>query len=354
MTSDQTVGGSSPSGRTPDPRHDETPARGPQSPERNGSSMSAKPSNSHPTAVATWLSELRATRRSPRTIQTYQYATDGFLAWLSDERPVCADSAEMGQRVIPAGSAERPIPVESAEIGQPDADRLLSVTKREATAYVAWLTATYRPGGNECRVRSLRCFYNWAIAEGEYTGVNPFARLMPQGEDKVMAVPSDDDVAAMLKRAKDGPSRRDLAVLQILIRTGCRKGEIAALTIDDLDFDNRLISFRVSKTRARVVPMHDDVVVALGRWMRSRSDRDGLWNSTAPYDLVDTIVVRASEGLWRAHALRRYFAVNWMQRGGSEASLIRLCGWKDGTMLRHYIAARADEIADDEYRRLMD
>jgi len=283
--------------------------------------MSAKPPNSHPTAVATWLSELRATRRSPRTIQTYQYATDGLLDWLDTT----------------------------------DADRLLSVTKREATAYVAWLTATYRPGGNSCRVRSLRVFFNWAIDEGECAGPNPFAKLMPTAEDKVMDVPSDDDVAAMLKRAKDGPSKRDLAMVTILVTTGCRKGELAALTDADLDFDNRLISFRVSKTRARVVPMHDTAVVALGRWMRARPSKPtGLWDSTAPYDLVDTVVVRASEGLWRAHALRRYFAVNWMQRGGSEASLIRLCGWKDGTMLRHYIAARADEIADDEYRRLMD
>ena len=283
--------------------------------------MSGNPLNSTPTALATWLSVLRATRRSAATIQAYQYAVDGLLGWL----------------------------------GANDADEILTLNRRQATAYVAHLGTLYKPGGNRSRIRSLRVFFNWAIEEGEYTDPNPFAKLMPQAEDCTMAVPSDDDIAAMLKRAKAGPSKRDLAMVQILVTTGCRKGELGALTDADIDFDNRLISFRVSKTRARVVPMHDDVVVALGRWMRARPSKPtGLWDSTCPYDLVDTVVYRASAGLWRSHSLRRYFAVNWMQRGGSEASLIRLCGWKDGTMLRHYIAARADEIADDEYRRLMD
>jgi integrase len=75
----------------------------------------------------------------------------------------------------------------------------------------------------------------------------------------------------MLAAAKN--DRRALAILVLLADSGCRRGELAAITRADVDLTSRVLHLRVSKSRARVVPLSDRAVVALGRWLRWRMRR---------------------------------------------------------------------------------
>lgn len=228
-----------------------------------------------------------------------------------------------------------------------------TVSKLEALRFVQDLTDQYAPGGVSNLVRSLRAMYGWLLAE-EMVESNPFARIririsIPQ-EDKTTA--TDDEIERMLARAKG--NRRDVALLTLLIDTGARKREIAALTVADLDLNSGTVRFPVSKTVIRTVPLTDRAVVALGRWLRQRGTGPGsLWSVGAPYQLVRQVVRRHSKNILTPHSLRRSFAVRWLARGGSETGLMRVAGWSSLIMVQTYVRARASDLASDEFRRLM-
>jgi integrase len=267
-----------------------------------------------PQADEMWLSALRAAGRSPHTFANYGHAVAKFKAWRGD-------------------------------------DDITTASRFEALRFVQHLSDQYQPGGVANRVRSLRTCFSWLLAE-EMVESNPFSRIEVTIPDKDQPTATDDEVRAMLSRAKG--SRRDYALLCLLVDTGCRKGEIAALTVKDFDLTSGVVHFPVSKTRARTVPLTHRAIGAVQRWMRYRGVGSGsLWSVGAPYQLVRQVVRRHSRGTLTPHGLRRRFAVAWLLKGGSETSLMRIAGWSSRQMITLYSRASADVIAADEFKRLM-
>jgi integrase len=273
-----------------------------------------------------WLSTVAALGRSCHTVATYRYAVEELRAW---------------RRGL----------VEAAG-GFAHAADLSNVTRPEARAYVAHLLTRHVPSGANNRLRSLSAFFGWLVAEGE-AEASPFKGLRVAENPEPQLVASDEEVEAMLASAK--ASRRDLALLTLMKTTGCRKGEVAALRFEDIDLPNRLVTFPVSKSRPRIVPLNDDAAQALTRWLRQRGiGKDGsLWSVDDPYSLVGKIVRRHSKGKLTPHSIRRYFAVSWLRKGGTETSLMRLAGWKSSAMILRYSAGAADLISHEEFHRLM-
>ena len=262
--------------------------------------------------VDTWLCTLAVNGRRPATLTSYEYATRRLLEFHGRQ--------------------------------------LATVGRAEALAFVTHLRERHRPGGVASIVRSLRAFYSWCIAEGLATA-NPFARLQVKVPKSLHATPAEADIDAVLRHAVR--HRRDFALLAVLADTGCRKGEIAALTPTDISLASGVVRFPVSKTEPRTVPLSDRAHRALESHLRALgSSRLGLWASSDPYSLVAAVVRRHSEGQLTPHAFRRAFAVRWLAGGGSELGLMRVAGWSNREMISLYTAARADELAHAEMRRL--
>ncbi len=127
-------------------------------------------------------------------------------------------------------------------------------TRAEAYGFVQWLGDNYKPGGVAIRVRSLRAYYGWLVNE-ELIDKNPFKGITISVPAEAKLTPSDDDIDAMLAKAKG--HRRDHALFTLLVDSGARKGEVAALTVKDVDLASGMVTFRVSKTVARTVPLTD-------------------------------------------------------------------------------------------------
>jgi integrase len=121
-----------------------------------------------------------------------------------------------------------------------------------------------------------------------------------------------------------------------------------------VNLNDGTIRFPVSKSLVRTVPMTDRCVSAVARWLRQRGVGGGsLWSVSDPYSLVGAVVLRYSKGTLRPHALRRAFAVAWLERGGTETSLCRIAGWTSTQMIATYARASADVLAAREFRRLL-
>jgi integrase len=231
-------------------------------------------------------------------------------------------------------------------------DSVVDASRADAYAYLEHLQGTgAKPGGIASRLRVLRAFYSWCMRE-EMTDHNPFAGITVKVPEEVRPTPDETAIDAMLASAKG--NRRDTAVLLVLIDTGARKSECANVEFGDIDLHSGTITFRVSKTRARTVPMSDRLIVAMTRWCRQRGTAKGnLWGPRATEALVRAVVERHSRRMYTAHSLRRSFAVRWLAKGGSESGLMRICGWSTSEMVRVYIRSQADRLAHDEYRRLV-
>ena len=162
-------------------------------------------------------------------------------------------------------------------------------------AFARFLGENHKPGGVAIVIRSLRAGWSWMVAEGLVES-NVFARMRITVPEEVQSTATDEQIAAMLRSAARS-SRRDHALLTVLVDTGCRRGEIAAVQRGDLDLRSGTITFRVSKTQARTVPLSDRAIAALARYRKQpRVLTESFWCVGNPYELVNAVVQRHSGG----------------------------------------------------------
>lgn len=85
-------------------------------------------------------------------------------------------------------------------------------------------------------------------------------------------------VGAVLAACEDDPSpagRRDAALVATLYSTGCRRAEIAALTVSDYDPAARSLRVRGKRDRERLVYLTSGAMALLERWLAVRGTTPG-------------------------------------------------------------------------------
>jgi integrase/recombinase XerD len=153
----------------------------------------------------------------------------------------------------------------------------------------------------------------------------------------------DDQVTALLACCDQSTAtgRRDLAILTLLVRLGLRAGEVAALSLDDIDWRRGELTIRGKGNRHDRLPLPVDVgqvIIAHLRGGRPRAvqDRAVFLRAQAPYQALTSVAVttvvatagrRAGIGLIGAHRLRHSAATAMLRSGGSLAEV--------GQALRH-------------------
>lgn len=259
---------------------------------------------------------------------------------------------------------------------RPDA----SVADIDRKACQRWLGKLADDGLSDAtrRVRgiALRLFLGYVSSERD-SGLeqNPAVGLeLPVPTAPPVPVISDDDLGTLL-RAMDGASfvdRRDTAIIRLLLDTGCRRGELAAFDVEDVELRHGEIMIRRGKGgKARVVPFGHRTTLALRKYLRARARR-GVQAEAGPLFLptrvtpgrearmtgggVRDMLARRCRAAGLAHIhphqLRHTWAHDMLAAGAGESDVERLAGWSTPLMVRRYGNSVADARARDAARRL--
>src|SRR3954470_17706217 len=198
-----------------------------------------------------WRPHLRARNVAPSTITSYLKVGDNLLVWLR----------EAG---MPTGAA--------------------GIAREHLEAFLAALSDRVSPATVAKHYRSLQQLFRWLVEDGEITH-SPMERMRPPAvPEQPVAILKDDELRALLDtcRGNSFENRRDTAILRMLIDTGMRAGELAGLSVADLDSDQSVAFVMGKGRRGRAVPYGAKTADALRRYLRARAqhpkaDAPALW-----------------------------------------------------------------------------
>lgn len=240
-------------------------------------------------------------------------------------------------------------------------------TRAEVQDFVAGLLSRWKPATALSRHKGLRAFFRWLVAEGELVRSPLDGMPGPAVQEQPPEVLSMNDIRKLLAvcEGRTFGDRRDAALIRFLIDTGARRGEVAGLTLADVDLDDGVVLLHGKGGRDRRAAFGRKTARDLDRYLRLRAqhphhDSPALWlglrGPLSGPGLHVMLKERARQaGLddrIHAHLFRHSFAHEWLASGGQEGALMQLAGWRSRAMLDRYGASAASERARDAHRIL--
>jgi len=148
-------------------------------------------------------------------------------------------------------------------------------------------------------------------------------------------------VKASLRRGSPKNFRNQVLV-QTLLATAMRRSELAALQVEDIDWDERVIHVWKGKGgKDRITFVDPETLKLLRRYVNGRTS--GSVFGIGPhriYGIVKSMAraasVRNAERI-SPHKLRHTFSIEWIQRGGDLESLRRILGHSSVATTQRYL-----------------
>lgn len=261
---------------------------------------------------------------------------------------------------------------------------LPSVSAGEISSFLDNLSAVKTARGRARKLSAIRSMYRYYVSLGLLRTDPSREVLMPKMPEREVTHLKDTRVQELLQKAceGDGLSRsqqyfhnktgsRDLAILSLLVGTGIRAGECAALNLADVDLENKTL--RVERKRGpSLLSLDHRSIEALASYLPERSLLPALQGSEDALFLSlqnRRICVRAIEKLVKKYGeltggsltprdLRATFGVNLLSSSGDPKKVAAALGHEDDHTARRNAAAirrtlfgEKDEVAPRAFVR---
>ncbi len=277
--------------------------------------------------ITSFLQELEGGNKSQLTLTAYKIDLLQFFQWLSENDVTVTTPAQ--------------------------------VTRGYVNEYLAYLSSQGRSGVTRARkLAALKSFFSYLTDEHMITASPADTIHMPNKERKKKVVLRTDEYSRMLSEAGGNP--RDFSILQVFLQTGIRVSELIAITLEDLDVQNRMLKVHGKGNKEREIPLEKKSVQALKSWLivRPESQDQHLFLNYSGEGLsirgVRKIVEKylKKAGITKqisCHGLRRTFGSAKAGKGMNAFQLQKLMGHERITTTIAYV-----EIGQEELRRAME
>ncbi|MDY3373303.1 MAG: tyrosine-type recombinase/integrase [Terrisporobacter othiniensis] len=221
---------------------------------------------------------------------------------------------------------------------------------------------TKSPAGLNTFMTPIRLFFKFLQNE-EFIVKDPCASIKPVKEPKREKKPLTEEQVEMLRDCL--LSKRDRAILEFFLSTGCRVAEVGNVKISDIDFVNKTLLVIGKGNKERRVYFTERCKRAIMNYLKERSDNtDYLFvSSRAPYKklnnrgyqvIVDKMQKMANiEMNITPHTFRHTMATFALRSGMAPECIQQILGHNDvGLTLRVYAKLAQTEV-EYSYRKLV-
>lgn len=221
---------------------------------------------------------------------------------------------------------------------------------------------TKSPAGLNTFMTPIRLFFKFLQNE-EFIVKDPCASIKPVKEPKREKKPLTEEQVEMLRDCL--LSKRDRAILEFFLSTGCRVAEVGNVKISDIDFVNKTLLVIGKGNKERRVYFTERCKRAIMNYLKERSDNtDYLFvSSRAPYKklnnrgyqvIVDKMQKMANiEMNITPHTFRHTMATFALRSGMAPECIQQILGHNDvGLTLRVYAKVAQTEV-EYSYRKLV-
>ena len=205
------------------------------------------------------------------------------------------------------------------------------VDPREITDYRGHLLQRgSSPATVNRRLVSLRRCFFWAKKQGMINDT-PFEMLervrVKEQKDVAPRWLNRKEQLALLRAIRQGENQRDLAIIQLMLGSGLRISETAALKVSDIELNDRSgwVYVRTGKgMKSRSIPLSIHVRKALQAYLKERANEDeedlflgqrGPLSEWGIHAIVKKYAYQAQQENVTAHTLRHSFAKNLVDVG---------------------------------------
>ena len=279
-----------------------------------------------------WLETMRQQCKSDHTLAAYRRALNHFVQW---------SELLYGQAFDPANMIGRD--VRDWKAHQQTVEKAAPATINQ-------------------RLVAVSRFFAWAVRQG-------LAQEDPTHDIKSIRVPQRQpqglpqrDLRRLLRAVHASGNVRDTAILEVLVGTGLRVGELLALQVGDVEIGERSgkVTVRQGKHGGfREIPLTRDVRHALENYLEKHPEKNnpeaGLWVGTrGPLSNRSSIVRILNKYAYQAkiepvkpHALRHTFATRYLEANPDDLrGLAALLGHANLNTVMIYTEPRIEDLAE--------
>ncbi|TDA64508.1 MAG: hypothetical protein D9V47_13815 [Clostridia bacterium] len=263
-------------------------------------------------AVEGFLTDLRLSGKSAKTVKDYAYALEKYGAWLTENNV-----------------------------------DYLAVNGKETKGFRNYLASHLKPASVNLILSVLSSFYAYLVEEGQLKG-NPVQvkKLRVKQEEERVAYLSDEDVGKVLAYFENKPPHVRLA-FHVMLYAGLRIGEVARLTRSNVVVHTGRVFLEVSGKggKVRTAPVTDrQCAKELVQWATGLPEGQPLFASYANLEYHARECRKATGVKFHPHRCRHTFGTNLLRQGHSLDVIQEAMGHASITTTRRYAKTLPEKL----------